>query len=208
MSQTIYNEFSALGVSLVRVLNDLRVTGPDSILTDETYLAKLRDNKVSLLTYIQSLEDDERTKNQGLGVATAALVNDVLTFTYTDGTVTSLGNVKGDTGITGTGVLTAGLSGENLVISFDDGTSFQLGDVVGDKGETGSGLSFGSSWASGISYAENAIVKKDGKVFIAKPSSGLTVSESLNKGKSPTTETEYWDILIDIDDSTIDGGIF
>ena len=67
MSQTIYNEFTALGVSLVRVLNDLRVTGPDSILADETYLTKLRANKASLLAYIQSLEDDERTKNQGLG---------------------------------------------------------------------------------------------------------------------------------------------
>jgi len=129
MSQTIYNEFTALGVSLVRVLNDLRVTGPDSILADETYLAKLRANKASLLTYIQSLEDDELIKNRGLGVATAALVNNVLTLTYTDGTVAPLGNVKGDTG---KGVLTAGLSGENLRIEFDDGTVFDLGDVVGD----------------------------------------------------------------------------
>jgi len=203
MSQTIYNEFTALGVSLVRVLNDLKITGPDSILTDETYLAKLRDNKASLLTYIQSLEDDELIKNRGLGVATAALVNNVLTLTYTDGTVAPLGNVKGDTG---RGVLTAGLSGENLRIEFDDGTAFDLGDVVGDKGETGSGLSFGQNWASGISYAENAIVKKDGKVFIAKPSSGFSIGDSNNKGKSPHTETDYWDTLIDVNDSTIDGG--
>ena len=203
MSQTIYNEFTALGVSLVRVLNDLKITGPDSILTDETYLAKLRANKTSLLTYIQSLEDDERLKNKGLGVATAALVNDVLTFTYTDGTVSTLGNVKGDTG---RGVLTAGLSGENLRIEFDDGTAFDLGDVVGDKGETGSGLSFGSSWASGISYAENAIVKKDGKVFIAKPASGLQMGSSNNRGKSPETETDFWEPLIDVNEITIDGG--
>ncbi|MBC8443034.1 MAG: hypothetical protein H8D80_02455 [Proteobacteria bacterium] len=203
MSQTIYNEFAALGVSIVRVLDDLKIIGPDSILTDETYLVKLRDNKDSLLTYIQSLENDELIKNQGLGVATAALVDNVLTFTYTDGTVASLGNVKGDTG---KGVLTAGLSGENLRIEFDDGTVFDLGDVVGDKGETGSGLSFGSSWASGISYAENAIVKKDGKVYIASPISGFDIGTSTNKGKSPETETNYWDVLIDMNDSTIDGG--
>lgn len=203
MSETIYNEFRTLGVSLVRVLNDLKATGPDSVLSDETNIQKLRTNKSSLLTYIQSLEDAEKIKNQGVGVATAALVNNVLTLTYTDGTVAPLGNVKGDTG---KGVLTAGLSGENLRIEFDDGTVFDLGDVVGDKGETGSGLSFGSSWASGISYAENAIVKKDGKVFIAKPSSGFSISGSANKGRSPETETDFWDTLIDVNDSTIDGG--
>ena len=155
------------------------------------------------MTYIQSLEDAEKIKNQGVGVATAALVNNVLTLTYTDGTVAPLGNVKGDTG---KGVLTAGLSGENLRIEFDDGTVFDLGDVVGDKGETGSGLSFGSSWASGISYAENAVVKKDGKVYISKPLSGFSISSSSNKGKSPSTETSFWDTLIDMNDATIDGG--
>jgi|SaaInlV_100m_DNA_2_1039680.scaffolds.fasta_scaffold56034_2 hypothetical protein len=203
MSETIYNEFRTLGVSLVRVLNDLKATGPDSVLSDETNIQKLRTNKSSLLTYIQSLEDAEKIKNQGVGVATAALVNNVLTLTYTDGTVAPLGNVKGDTG---KGVLTAGLSGENLRIEFDDGTVFDLGDVVGDKGETGSGLSFGSSWASGISYAENAVVKKDGKVYISKPLSGFSISSSSNKGKSPSTETSFWDTLIDMNDATIDGG--
>ena len=203
MSQTIYNEFATLGVSLIRVLDDLRITGPESVLTDETYLTKLRDNKASLLTYIQSLETSEKIKNQGLGISTAELVDNVLTFTYTDGTISTLGNVKGSTGA---GVLTAGLSGENLRIEFDDGTVFDLGDVVGDKGETGSGLSFGSSWSTGLTYAENAVVKKDGKVYIAKPSSGFSISSSSNKGKHPATETSYWDTLIDMNDSTIDGG--
>ena len=207
MSQSIYNEFHALGVSIARVVDDLKVTGPESVLTDSTYVQKLKDNKASLITYIKSLEADEAAKNQGIGVATAALVNDVLTFTYTDGTVASLGNVKG---ATGRGVLTAGLSGENLRIEFDDGTAFDFGDVVGDSitGATGQGFSFGSAWSSGISYAENAVVKRDGKVYVAKASSGLLVQNSANKGKDPVTQTSYWDTLIDMDDTTIDGGVY
>ena len=38
MSETVYNEFRELGVSITRVLNDLKVTGPESALSDETNL--------------------------------------------------------------------------------------------------------------------------------------------------------------------------
>jgi len=176
MSETVYNEFRELGVSITRVLNDLRVTGPDSVLSDETNLQKLRDNKSSLLTHIQTLEDAEKNKNLGVGVATASLVNDNLRLTFTDGSSVTVGNVKGVTG------------------------------TDGEKGETGSGLSFADSWNSGASYAENAVVKRNGKVYIAKPSSGLILQTSVNKGKDPVTQTTFWDTLIDIDDSTIDGG--
>ena len=176
MSETIYNEFRELGVSITRVLNDLRVTGPDSVLSDETNLQKLRDNKSSLLTYIQALEDAEKSKNTGVGVATASLVNDNLKLTFTDGSSVTVGNVKGVTG------------------------------TDGEKGETGSGLSFAGAWNSGASFAENAIVKRSGRVYIAKPSSGLILQTSVNKGKDPKTQTTFWDTLIDIDDSTIDGG--
>ena len=55
-------------------------------------------------------------------------------------------------------------------------------------------------------YAENAVVKKDGKVYISKPLSGFSISSSSNKGKSPNTETSYWDTLIDMNDATVDGG--
>ena len=176
MSETIYNEFRELGVSITRVLNDLKVTGPDSVLSDETNLQKLRDNKASLLTHIQTLEDAEKSKNTGIGVATASLVNDNLKLTFTDGSSVTVGNVKGVTG------------------------------TDGEKGETGSGLSFAGSWNSGTSFAENAIVKRDGKVYIAKPSSGFLISTSANKGKDPKTQTTFWEPLIDIDDSTVDGG--
>ncbi len=211
MSKAIYNEFAGLGVSIARVLDDLKVTGPSDVLESTTYIQKLRDNKTTLLSYIRELEESERTKNQGLagvGISEAAIVDGNLKFTYTDGTSGSLGNVKGDTG---TGVITAGLSGENLVISFDDGTLFTLGDVVGDTGAvgaTGEGLSFGHSWSSGITYRQNMIVKRSGKVYISRPISGLEISTSSNKGKDPRSETTYWDTLIDVDDAEIDGGSF
>jgi hypothetical protein len=214
MSREIYNEFAGLGVSVVRVLNDLKVTGPSEILENATYLQKLRDNKSTLLDYIRDLEEWERTKNQGLagvGISAATIVNDILTLTYTDGTSGSLGNVRGSTGSTGTGVVTAGLSGENLVISFDDGTQFTLGDVVGDTGPagvTGEGFTYGSSWGSGITYTQNTIVKRNGKVYIATTNSGSVIGQSLNKNKDPKTDTTYWDTLIDVDDVDIDGGSF
>jgi len=211
MSKEVYNEFAGLGVSIVRVLDDLKITGPSDVLEAATYIQKLRDNKSTLLTYIRDLEESERTKNQGLagvGISEATIVDGNLKFTYTDGTSGSLGTVKGDTG---TGVLTAGLSGENLVISFDDGTLFTLGDVVGDTGAvgaTGEGLSFGSSWTSGVTYTQNMIVKRSGKVYIAKTTSGTSISLSANKNKDPDSNTTYWDTLIDVDDVDIDGGSF
>ena len=179
MSETVYNEFRELGVSITRVLNDLKVTGPESALSDETNLQKLRDNKSSLLTYIQTLEDAEKNKNLGVGVATASLVDDNLRLTFTDGSSVTVGNVRGLTGANG---------------------------ATGSKGETGSGLSFAGNWASGVSFAENAVVKRDGRVYIAKPSSGLKLSTAVNFSKDPRTQTTFWDTLIDVDDSTIDGG--
>ena len=179
MSETIYNEFRELGVSITRVLNDLKVTGPESALSDETNLQKLRDNKSSLLTYIQTLEDADKDKNLGVGVATASLVNDNLRLIFTDGSSVTVGNVRGLTGATG---------------------------VTGIKGETGAGLSFAGDWSSGVSFAENAVVKRDGKVYIAKPSSGLQLSTAVNFSKDPRTQTTFWEPLIDVDDSTIDGG--
>ena len=179
MSETVYNEFRELGVSITRVLNDLKVTGPESALSDETNLQKLRDNKASLLTHIQALEDSEKNKNVGVGVATASLVNDNLKLTFTDGSSVTVGNVKGITGTEGT---------------------------RGETGSTGSGLSFAGAWSSGLSFAENAVVKRDGKVYIAKPVSGNVILSSSNKGKDPVTQTSFWEPLIDIDDSTVDGG--
>ena len=176
MSETIYNEFRELGVSITRVLNDLKVLGPDSVLSDETNLQKLRDNKSSLLTHIQALEDSEKNKNIGVGVATASLVNDNLKLTFTDGSSVTVGNVKGITGTEGT------------------------------KGETGSGLSFAGAWSAGLSFAENAVVKRDGRVYIAKPVSGREIVSSTNKAKDPVEQTTFWEPLIDINDSTVDGG--
>jgi len=177
MSQEIYTEFADLGVSIIRIGDNIKTHGPESILTNETYIQKLKDNKQSLIDYIITLETSDAEKNRGVGVATAALDGQDLKLTFTDGTVVNVGDVVGD-------------------------------GFTGKDGVDGLGFSFAGSWSSGESFTQNTVVKKDGKVFIANANSGLDKVSTSNLNKNPTSEPTYWDVLVDIDESVVNGGSF